>query len=202
MRNRRSSERVLAALLCALPAVALAQQTATPADAEGAWDPPGVDLLTEALACRASGDRLHSLLPLLRQQRPDDFAQVYRQYAAPAMDLYRLHSPVIAWGQRSDSVVIAGDRVMIAVDGTPGEVGAALEQALESSVDSPLTRALDEQHALVLFEAGLPGLEGTVLLGCEYRIEGLSLLDDPAEAWRRRATEAPAAETNADAANR
>ena len=54
--------------------------------------------------------------------------------------------------------------------------------------------------SLVVYPAELPGLEGMVLLGCKYRIEGLTLLDDPAEAWRRRAPAPPAPDGPVDAA--
>ena len=53
---------------------------------------------------------------------------------------------------------------------------AQLEHALEQSSESPLSGALDDQHALVIFNAESPGLEGMVLLGCEYRIPDISLL--------------------------
>ncbi len=62
--------------------------------------------------------------------------------------------------------------------------------ALQSSA-WPLGGVLDEAHVLVVMEAGQPGLEGMVLLGCEYRIEGLSLLEGPAAAWRVRGTDMP-----------
>lgn len=176
-------------LLCVGPAAA---SFAQPPTVPGAASQAGFDLLADALACRVGDDRIHALLPLLRQQRPDDFAQAYRQYSAPPMDLYRLRAPVAAWGQRSDSVAIASDRVMMAVEGTPEEVSAALERSLETSSESPLSGALDDAHALVIFGTDLPGLEGMVLLGCEYRIPGVSLLQDPEEAWRVRGVDAPA----------
>ncbi|HYM86725.1 MAG TPA: hypothetical protein VET30_08285, partial [Pseudoxanthomonas sp.] len=97
-----------------------------------------------------------------------------------------LEAPVQAWGNESDAILIEPNRVMMAVEGTLDEVTAKLEHALEQSSESPLSGALDDQHALLIFEAEQPGLEGMVLLGCEYRIPDVSLLDDPADAWRKQ----------------
>ncbi len=96
-----------------------------------------------------------------------------------------------AWGHVSDSVLVSDNRVMIALEGAMDAVSATLESALQSSA-WPLGGVLDEAHALVVMDAGQPGLEGMVLLGCEYRIEGLSPLANPAGTWRVRGTDAPA----------
>ena len=143
------------------------------------------DTLADALACRVDAPRLAQLLRLLRNERPDEFTQTYRQYRAPDLDLYQLDAPVQAWGNASNAVVIAANRVMLAVAGSQEEVTARLEQALQQSSQSPLPVTLDEQHALVIFSATQPGLEGTTLLGCEYRLPGVSLLDNPDDAWRK-----------------
>ncbi len=97
-----------------------------------------------------------------------------------------LEDPVQAWGNESDTIVISPNRVMVAVEGSLDAVTAQLEQSLAQSSQSPLSGALDDKHALVIFEADQPGLEGMVLLGCEYRIPEISLLDDPADAWRKK----------------
>lgn len=186
MHVRKSSNalsRAVRALVMALTAAvpAAAQQSipsASVAPSELRGDP-----LMDALTCRLPDTALPALLSQLRQQRPDDFNQSYRQYSAPSMDLYRLKNAVAAWGQGSDSVLVSENRVMIAVEGTMDAVSSTLEMALQS-IESPLGGALDEKHALVVMDATLPGLEGRVLLGCEYRIEGLSLLVDPSQAWR------------------
>ena len=94
-------------------------------------------------------------------------------------------------GHSSDTIVIAPNRVMMAVRGTLDEVTAALEQALAKSSESPLSGALDDQHALVIFQPAQPGLEGLVLVGCEYRIPDISLLEDPDDAWRKVPDAAP-----------
>ena len=149
------------------------------------------EILVDALTCRLSDTALQMLVQQLRQQRPADFDQSYRQYSAPAMDLYRLHAPVSAWGHDSESVLISDSQVMMAVEGSMDSVSTRLESALQSS-ESPMGGALDEAHALVVMDAEQPGLEGMVLLGCEYRVPGLSLLRDPADAWRLPgAVEAP-----------
>lgn len=135
------------------------------------------------MTCRLGDHLLPTLMQQLRQQRPEDFRQSYRQYSEPSMDLYRLHVPVSAWGRESDSLLVSDNRVMIAVDGSIDAATQALEGAMQSG-ESSLGGALDEAHALVVMEAVQPGLEDMVLLGCEYRIDGLSLLQDPAEAWR------------------
>ena len=146
----------------------------------------GADALVDALTCRIGNDRYPGLMEEIRNERQQDFRQTYRQYSAPMMDVYRLEDPVQAWGNESDTIVIGPNRVMVAVKGSLDAVTAQLEHSLEQSSQSPLSGALDDKHALVIFEAEQPGLEGMVLLGCEYRIPDISLLDDPADAWRKK----------------
>ena len=105
------------------------------------------------------------------------------------MDVYRLQDPIQAWGNESDTIVVGPNRVMVAVKDSLYAVTAQLEHSLEQSSQSPLSAALDDKHALVIFEAREPGLEGMVLLGCEYRIPDISLLDDPADAWRKQSAD-------------
>ena len=181
-------------LLASLPLLASAQQQARDGDDADAVLPPG-DTLGDALTCRADTTRLSNLLPRLRHERPDEFVQTDRQYSQPVMDLYRLQLPVQAWGNVGDAVAISANRVMLAVRGGMEEVSARIDRELEASLESPLPGVLDATHALVVYPADLPGLEGVVLLGCEYRIEGLSLLDDPVEAWRKPASLDPATQS-------
>lgn len=187
MRDRRLNSTLLlllplcCVLSCMAATTAFAQQPFTPAVASAPM--PRGETLVEALTCRLGRESLPVLMQQLRRQRPDDFQQTYRQYSTPAMDLYRLRTPFNAWGLDSDSVLISDSRVLMAVDGTMDAVAEALETALQSS-ESPLGGALDEVHALVVMDADQPGLEGMVLLGCEYRMPGVSLLLDPADAWR------------------
>ena len=176
----------IAGWLLLAPMLAFAQQA--PYDgAETDLVPPPGDTLGDALTCRSDSARLWSLLPRLRRERPDEFAQAYRQYSQPMMDLYQLQAPVQAWGNIGDAVTITPNRMMLAVRGSMEEISARIDRELEASRESPLPGVLDNAHALVVYPAELPGLEGMVLLGCEYRIEGLSLLDDPTGAWRRYA---------------
>lgn len=146
----------------------------------------GADALVDALTCRIGDDRYPGLMQEIRNERQEDFRQTYRQYNTPMMDAYRLEDPVQAWGNVSDTIVIGPNRVMLAVQGSLDGVTAQLEHSLEQSSQSPLSGALDDKHGLVIFEAEQPGLEGMVLLGCEYRIPDISLLDDPADAWRKK----------------
>ena len=145
----------------------------------------GADALVDALTCRIGNDRYAGLMEEIRNERPQDFRQTYRQYSTPMMDVYDLGDPVQAWGNESDTIVIGPNRVMVAVKGSLDAVTTQLEHSLEQSSQSPLSGALDDKHALVIFEADQPGLEGMVLLGCEYRIPDISLLDDPADAWKK-----------------
>ena len=188
MRNHSSSKATLFAL-AALCSGAVFAQTAErgqpanlPADAVA---PAGMDSLSDALACRIDEARFPQLMLALRRERPGEFAQTYRQYSAPDLDVYQLDTPVQAWGNASTAVVVAENRVMLAVTGSLEEVTQRFEQALQQSSQTPLSVALDDQHALVIFAATQPGLEGTVLLGCEYRMSGVSLLENPDDAWRK-----------------
>lgn len=145
------------------------------------------DTLSDALACRTAAADLRGLLPRLRRERPTEFTQTERQYSAPVMDLYRLAEPATAWGHQSDAVVITDNRVLLLVDSPIEQATAQLERALEESKDAPLSGALDDAHALVVYPGEHPGLQGRTLVGCEYRMPDLSLLDDPDDAWRKPA---------------
>jgi hypothetical protein len=191
MRTRSWSNAAAAAALAALPLFCQAQSPpAVPAMPIA--DPPAPsDTLRDALTCRTPAADLAGLLPRLRRERPSEFAQTERQYSAPVMDLYRLNDPVHAWGHDSDAVVIAANRVLIAVEGPLEQAAMQLEQALEQSHDTPLSSAFDEQHGLVVYASEQPGLQDRVLIGCEYRIADLSLLDDPVDDWRKPAPAIP-----------
>lgn len=186
MRNHSWSKPLLAAILCGFATTALAQAVGGHAPLPAVAGPvQGADALADALTCRISSERLPGLMEEFREERANAFAQTYRQYSTPIMDLYQLDAPVQAWGNGSDAIVIAEQRVMMAVRGSLEDITKQLEQSLADSSESPLSGALDDQHALVIFKADQRGLEGMVLLGCEYRIPGLSLLDDPRDAWRK-----------------
>lgn len=191
MRIRSWNRRLAAAVLAASPLLCLAQSPPASTETPAADAAPASDVLLDALTCRTAAGDIAGLLPRLRRERPSEFVQTERQYSMPVMDLYRLDGPVHAWGHLSDAVVISHNRVLIAVDGPLEQAAMQLEQELEQSRDAPLSGAFDEQHALVVYPAEQPGLEGRVLIGCEYRIPDLSLLDDPADDWRKPATPAP-----------
>jgi hypothetical protein len=189
MQNPNWNKSLLALAVYAFASLALAQDgrpaiPASPIVADAST--VGADALVDALTCRIGADRYRGLMEEIRNERQQDFRQTYRQYSAPMMDVYRLQDPVQAWGNVSDAIVIGPNRVMVAVQGSLDAVTAQLEHSLEQSSQSPLSGALDDKHALVIFAAEQPGLEGMVLLGCEYRIPGTSLLDDPADAWRKK----------------
>ncbi|MFT3756094.1 MAG: hypothetical protein QM769_09125 [Pseudoxanthomonas sp.] len=173
--------------LLALAGTAPAQQALntdnTPAATAPAMLPGGADLLSAALACRLDDMQLPDLLPRLRRERPQDFTQAERQYANPDMDLYRLADPANAWGQRSDAVIIAANRVLLAIPGDTAEITARVDAYFGESL---LPDALDAHHALLVYQVQQPGLQDMTLIGCEYQVEGLSLLDDPADDWRKR----------------
>ncbi|WP_142124885.1 hypothetical protein [Pseudoxanthomonas sp. 3HH-4] len=185
---RRSSKTVffvLAALwLAGVPVVSAQSVTdVPPAPAPVAASAPSNTLL-DALACRTASGDLATLLQRLRRERPTEFTQTERQFSAPMMDLYRLAEPVLAWGHHSDAVVITDNRVLLLVDDSIEQAAAQLERALEDSRDAPLSGALDDFHALVVYPGEHAGLRQRTLIGCEYRMPGVSLLADPADAWR------------------
>ncbi|MET0755328.1 MAG: hypothetical protein ABWY31_04315 [Pseudoxanthomonas sp.] len=187
--NRPSLGAALYLCACTLVAQTPVVKPLAPAVTTVPTPPPvvsaGADALLDALTCRISYERYPGLMREIREEREEDFSQAYRQHSQPMLDVYRLEEPVSAWGNESDFIVIAPNRVMMAVKGSLDGVTARLEHALEQSSESPLSGALDDQHALVIFDADAPGLEGMVLLGCEYRIPDISLLEDPDDAWRR-----------------
>ena len=189
MRNPSWNRFSLGTVLSAFALLAQAQDSnppLPPPPTVAAASVAGADALVDALTCRIGYDRYPGLMEEIRRERPEDFRQTYRQYSAPMLDVYRLEDPIQAWGNESDTIVIAPNRVMVAVEGSLDAITAQLEQSLEQSSQSPLSGALDDKHALVIFKAGQPGLEDMILLGCEYRIADISLLDDPADAWRKK----------------
>jgi hypothetical protein len=197
MRNHSSNKALIGASLYACACLAIAQTPAgkpataavAPIAAPPIAMPPtisaGADALADALTCRISYERYPRLMQEIRHEREDDFRQAYRQHSQPMLDVYRLEEPISAWGNESDVIVVAPNRVMMAVTGSLDAVTAELEHALEQSSESPLSGALDDQHALVIFNAESPGLENMVLLGCEYRIPDISLLENPDDTWRK-----------------
>jgi hypothetical protein len=187
MRTRNWNRYFAGAVLAALPMFCQAQLPPAAPAMPAADAPVPSDTLRDALTCRTTTADIAGLLPRLRQERPSEFVQTERQYSAPVMDLYRLNDPVHAWGHDSDAVVIAANRVLVAVEGPLEQAAMQLEQALEQSRDTPLSSAFGETHGLVVYAAEQPGLEDRVLIGCEYRIPDLSLLDDPADDWRKPA---------------
>ena len=191
MRNPSWNKSALGVALYAFAFLAPAQAqdskpSLPPAPTVAATSAAGADALVDALTCRIGNDRYPGVMEEIRNERQEDFRQTYRQYSAPMMDVYRLQYPLQVWGDESDTIVIGPNRVMVAVKGSLEAITAQLEHSLEQSSQSPLSGALDDKHALVIFETEQPGLEGMVLLGCEYRIPGISLLDDPADAWRKK----------------
>jgi len=185
MRTRSLNKVLAGAALAALPMFCRAQSPPAAPAMPAADAAESSDTLRDALTCRTSAADIAGLLPRLRRERRSEFVQTERQYSAPEMDLYRLNDPVHAWGHDSDAVVIAANRVLIAVEGPLEQAAMQLEHALEQSRDTPLSSAFDEQHALVVYAAERPGMEDRVLIGCEYRIPDLSLLDDPLDSWRK-----------------
>lgn len=186
-RMRRSSNRVsiaLASLWLAGAAPVSAQSDADAPPPSPAVTATPSDTLLDALTCRTASGDLITLLQRLRRERPTEFTQTERQYSAPMMDLYRLAEPVLAWGHHSDAVVITDNRVLLLVDDSIEQAAAQLERALEDSRDAPLSGALDDFHALVVYPGEHAGLRQRTLIGCEYRMPGVSLLADPADAWR------------------
>jgi hypothetical protein len=183
-RSNNALPLVLAALLLAGTAMPLHAQTAATATTPPVAPPGPTDTLRDALTCRTSIADVPGLLPRLRRERPTEFVQTERQYSAPMMDLYRLEEPVQAWGHLSDAVLITDNRVLLLVDSPIEQATTQLERALEESKDAPLSGALDDAHALVVYAAEQPGLQGRTLVGCEYRMPSLSLLADPDDAWR------------------
>ena len=125
-----------------------------------------------------------AVLARLRRERPSEFVQTERQYGTPKMDLYRLDAPVDAWGNEGDAVVITDDRVLLLVDAPIDTASMRLEQSLADSREAPLSGALDDLHALVVDAGEHPGMQQRTLIGCEYRMPGLSLLANPDDAWR------------------
>lgn len=186
MPMRRSNSNASLALASVLLAASAAVAAQVVAPATPALSPPvqTTDTLLDALTCRTSAGDIAGLLARLRRERPSEFVQTERQYGTPKMDLYRLDTPVDAWGNEGDAVVITDDRVLLLVDAPIDTASMRLEQSLADSREAPLSGALDDLHALVVYAGEHPGMQQRTLIGCEYRMPGLSLLANPDDAWR------------------
>ena len=186
MPMRRSNSKASVALAATLLAVcaSLRAQTATPVSPVPPPPSQATDTLLDALTCRTSPADISGLLSRLRRERPNEFVQTERQYGTPKMDLYRLDESVDAWGNEGDAIVITDNRVLLLVDAPIDTASTRLEQSLADSRDAPLSGALDDVHALVVYAGEQPGMQERTLIGCEYRAPGLSLLANPDDAWR------------------
>lgn len=186
MPMRRSNSNASVALASVLLAASAAVAAQVVAPAPPAPSPPvqTTDTLLDALTCRTSAGDIAGLLARLQRERPSEFLQTERQYGTPKMDLYRLDTPVDAWGNEGDAVVITDNRVLLLVDAPIDTASTRLEQSLVDSRDAPLSGALDDLHALVVYAGEHPGMQQRTLIGCEYRMPGLSLLTHPDDAWR------------------
>lgn len=186
MPMRRSSRSAVRALTLALLAASATLQAQVVAPASPAPPSPvqATDTLVDALTCRTSSADIAGLLGRLRRERPAEFVQTERQYGSPKMDLYRLDAPVQAWGNEGDAIVVTDNRVLLLVDAPIDTASARLEQSLADSRDAPLSGALDDLHALVVYAGQHPGMQQRTLIGCEYRMPTLSLLAHPDDAWR------------------
>ena len=185
MPMRRSNSNASVALASVLLAASAAVAAQVVAPAPPALSPPvqTTDTLLDALTCRTSAGDIGGLLARLRRELPSEFVQTERQYGTPKMDLYRLYT-VDAWGNEGDAVVITDDRVLLLVDAPIDTASMRLEQSLADSREAPLSGALDDLHALVVYAGEHPGMQQRTLIGCEYRMPGLSLLANPDDAWR------------------
>lgn len=186
MPMRRSNSKATLALAVALLAASatLEAQVVAPASPVPPSLPQATDTLLDALTCRTSPADIPALLPRLRRERPAEFVQTERQYGTPKMDLYRLDESVDAWGNEGDAIVITDNRVLLLVDAPIDTASTRLEQSLADSRDAPLSGALDDLHALVVYAGEHSSMQGRTLIGCEYRTPGLSLLANPDDAWR------------------
>lgn len=126
----------------------------------------GATLLENALSCKLKDVEVESLMRNLAASQPA-FAKPAKQVMAPSADIYRMAQPVTALGYSSTEVVVTPGRILLAVPGTP------LKQAigklnLTEEPYSPAKREIRPTVSVVAFQMSSDGLEGKLLVGCEY----------------------------------
>ncbi len=133
----------------------------------------------------ATGDRV----AIVMRNRPEYLEALFAIWHAGLVAVpvnARLHREEIAYilEHSGSAVVITDDRVLLLVDAPIDTASMRLEQSLADSREAPLSGALDDLHALVVYAGEHPGMQQRTLIGCEYRMPGLSLLANPDDAWR------------------
>jgi len=183
---------IAAALLAALPLLALAQDT------DPAWDPAQVNL-SALISCQGQPEQFLALAIAIQDPlkavslgwRPLPQTNMF-------MTEYALNAPVTVFGHDSQHIAFAGSSVMAVLD-LPDPRTLAKQLGLEAAVDTPekamfgkevlSEETTDEASGTVLIRSAVLSVSnvtshpGKTLAGCTYSI-------DPAE----EDSEAPAAE--------
>lgn len=125
-------------------------------------------LLARALSCDLARSEVNNLLGELAATQPE-FSKATKEYALPSMNLYTLSEATSAYGHQSKEIVVMPGRIMLAVD------GAALDevvkvQELIPDPNSPASKVVGDDKAIIAYQARQKGLESKVLIGCEYRM--------------------------------
>jgi hypothetical protein len=179
---------IAAALLTALPLLALAQDT------EPAWDPAQVDL-SALISCEGQPEQFLALAIAIQDPlkavslgwRPLPQTNMF-------MTEYALNAPVTVFGHSSQHIAFAGSSVMAILD-LPDPRPLAKQLGLEAAVDTPekamfgkevlSEETLDKASGMVLIRSAVLSVSnvtshpGKTLAGCTYSIDPAE--EDPEE---------------------
>lgn len=123
-------------------------------------------LLARALSCRLDDSAVATLMGGLAAEDPG-MKSAAQAFAAPSGNLYRLARPVSALGASADAIYVAPGRIAMVVPGeTLATVTARLQ--LEPTSYGPAERPVDDGRTLIAYQLHQDGLNGKVLVGCEY----------------------------------
>ena len=145
----------------AIAIAALLSLSAAPAAAVA-----GETLLARAVSCRIDAGAVATLMDKLAAEDAG-MKSPAQAFAAPSGNLYRLKAPIAALGYAADAIYVSPGRIAMVVSGqTPDAVAAKLQ--LTPDAYGPAERAIDDAHKIVAYQLHQGGLDGKVLVGCEY----------------------------------
>jgi hypothetical protein len=126
----------------------------------------GETLLARALSCKIDDGAVATLMDRLAAEDAG-MKSPAQAFAAPSGNLYRLKTPVSALGYAADAIYVSPGRIAMVVSGqTPESVGGKLQ--LTPDAYGPAERPVDDAHKLIAYQLHQGGLDGKVLVGCEY----------------------------------
>ena len=126
----------------------------------------GESLLARAVSCKIADSAVATLMDKLAAEDAG-LKSPAQAFAAPSGNLYRLKAPVSALGYSAEAIYVSPGRIAMVVSGqVPDSVAAKLQ--LTPDPYAPAERPIDDAHKIIAYQLHQGGLDGKVLVGCEY----------------------------------